>query len=80
MFIHSSTDDYSSYIYEDTGSPFIEQLVTVLRESLKNQHLEDALLKVKEKVAEKLIEVGGDWYKQMPSVVSQMRYQVWWVE
>ena len=65
----------------NSGSPFIKHLVTVLEENLENQHLENALLKVKEKVAEELI-LGDDnhFYKQMPSVVSQMRYEVWWAK
>ena len=81
MFIHSSTDDYASFMNPNSGSPFIKHLVTVLGEQLDTQHLENALLKVKEKVAEELILCDDSLlYKQMPSVVSQMRYEVWWAK
>ena len=79
LFVHSTADDYVSYRYLD-GSPFIKQLVTVLKEKLKTQHLERALLEVKEKVAEETIPSSGHHYKQMPSVISQMRYEIWWAE
>ena len=51
----------------------------VLNEKLNNVHLEDALLVVKYKVAEENIKSAKDHklYKQMPSVVSQMRDKVW---
>ena len=78
LFVYSTADDYVSYRYPD-GSTFIKQLVAVLKEKLKTQHLEHALLKVKEKVAEEKIYCDGHYYKQMPSVVSQMRYEIWWV-
>ena len=64
----------------ETGSPFINQLVTVLEEKLEAQHFEHALLKVKEKVAGELLRCDDDYYKQMPSVVSQMRFELWWVK
>ena len=81
MFVHSCTDDYETYQYADEGSPFINQLVAVLEEKLETQHFEHALLKVKEKVAGELIRCKDEnYYKQMPSVVSQMRFELWWVK
>ena len=80
MFIHSCTDDYTTYMDPKKGSPFIKHLVTVLEEKLETQHLEHALLKVKEKVAEELLHCKDHFYKQMPSVVSQMRYEIWWTK
>ena len=80
MFVQSCTDEYKSYICKDKGSPFIDHLVKVLEENLKTQHLEHALLKVKEEVAKELFSCDDEYCKQMPSVTSQMRYEVWWVE
>ena len=84
IFIQSCPDDYKSYMYGDKGdhkgSPFIEHLVRVLEEKLETQDLEHALLKVKEEVAKELIKHGERYCKQMPSVTSQMRYEVWWAK
>ena len=80
IFIQSCPDDYKSYMYGHKGSPFIEHLVRVLEEKLETQDLEHALLKVKEEVAKELIESGDGYCKQMPSVTSQMRYEVWWAK
>ena len=51
----------------------------VLHRELKDQHLEEALLMVKNKVAgEDIAEDGSSIrYKQVPSIVSQMRDKVW---
>ena len=80
LFVQSCTDEYKSYTRKDTGSPFIDHLLKVLEEKLKTEDLEHALLKVKEEVAKELIDCDDEYCKQMPSVTSQMRYEVWWVE
>jgi len=51
--------------------------VEVLNERLNDEHLEDALFVVKDKVASENISCDGEMYKQMPSVISQMRDRVW---
>ena len=76
LFAYSTPDHYVAYRYED-GTPFIKSFVGVLNERLNNEHLEDTLLVVKEKVADEVMKCKGKLYKQMPSVVSQMRDKVW---
>ena len=49
---------------------FIQSLVDVLGERLNDEHLEDVLLKVKDKVASNSYDKT---YKLMPSVLSHMR-------
>ena len=68
--------DYVTYLHKD-GSPFIQSLVDVLGERLNDEHLEDVLLKVKDKVASKNISTDDGTYKLMPSVLSHMRDRVW---
>ena len=43
-------------------------------------HLEDLLLSVKRDVADKVYRYHGKDFKQMPSVVSQMRDKVWLIK
>ena len=76
LFAYSSPESQIAWLGSN-GSPFIQSFVKVLNERLNNEHLEEALLVVKEKVAEKDVHYEGKSYKQMPSVVSQMRYKVW---
>jgi len=76
LFVYSTPAHYVAYLHKD-GSPFIQSFVEVLNERLNDQHLEDALFVVKDKVASKNIPSDGKMFKQMPSVVSQMRDRVW---
>ena len=76
LYVYSSAAHYVAYLHE-SGSPFIQSLVEVLEEELNDEHLEDALLQVKDKVASKNISSKGKTYKQIPSVISQMRDRVW---
>ena len=53
-------------------------MVDVFIEKLNGNHLQDVLLIVNQKVAEIEYQCDdGKRYKQMPSVVSQMRDKVW---
>ena len=74
--MYSTVADYVTYLYKD-GSPFIQSLVDVLGERLNDEHLEDVLLKVKDKVASRNISTDDGIYKLMPSVLSHMRDRVW---
>ena len=78
LFAYATPDDHVAWLHKD-GSPFIKSFVDVLNEKLNNVHLEDALLVVKDRVAGEDIYSADDhkFYKQMPSVVSQMRDKVW---
>ena len=76
LFVYSTAAHYVAYLHKD-GSPFIQSLVEVLDERLNDEHLEDALLTVKGKVASQNISSNDKIYKQMPSVLSQMRDRVW---
>ena len=76
LFVYSTTAHYVAGLHED-GSPFIQSLVKVLDGKLNDEHLEDALLLVKDKVASKSVTYDGKVYKQIPTVISQMRDKVW---
>ena len=76
LYVYSTAAHYVAYHHED-GSPFIQSLVEVLEERLNDEHLEDALFVVKDKVASNSISSGGKVHKQIPSVISQMRDRVW---
>ena len=76
LYVYSTAAHYVSYLHEG-GSPFIQSLVEVLDEKLNDEHFEDALFVVKDKVASKSISSNGKSYKQMPSVISQMRDKIW---
>ena len=76
LFVFSTVVNSAAYHLND-GSLFIQSLVNVLGEKLNNEHLEDALLEVKNKVVSKNVSSGDKTYKQMPSVLSQMRDRVW---
>ena len=65
------------HIYSHEKKGFITKLVGVFIENLNENHLEDVLLIVKRQVAEIEYQCDGKSYKQMPSVVSQMRDKVW---
>ena len=67
---------YSTAAHEDR-SPFIQSLVEVLDEKLNDEHLEDALFVVKDKIASKSISSNKGAYKQIPLVISQMRDRIW---
>ena len=67
----------SAAYHRKDGSLFIQSLVNVIGERLNDEHLEDALLKVKDKVVSKSVSSGDKTYKQMPSVPSQMKDKVW---
>ena len=73
LFVYSTAADYATYLHKD-GSPFIQSLVDVLGERLNDEHLEDVLLKVKDKVASNSY---NKTYKLMPSVLSHIRDRVW---
>ena len=75
LFVHSTLDGYIAYSHEKKG--FITKLVDVFIENLNENHLEDVLLIVKRQVAEIEYRCNGKYFKQMPSVVSQMRDKVW---
>ena len=51
--------------------------MNVLGKRLNDEYLENALLKVKDKVVSKSISSDDKMYKQMPSVLSQMKDKVW---
>ena len=76
LFVLSTVVNSAGNHHKD-GSLFIQSLVNVLGERLNDEHLEDALLKVKDKVASKNISSDDKMCKQMPSVLSQMRDRVW---
>ena len=67
-FVQNLTNDCSAYI---------KAFVEILKEKLNHEHLEEALLMVKQKVAEKVTNEGGKLFRHMPSVVSQMTDKVW---
>ena len=79
LFVHSSTDGYATYSHGKTG--FITKLVDAFVKNLNENHLEDVLLIVKKEVAKIKYQVKDGHtfktFKQMPSVVSQMRDKVW---
>ena len=78
LFIHSTTDGCLAYGHEDKG--FIPILVETLKKRFNDSHLEDLLLDVKKQVAATAYREKGEHFKQMPSVVSQMRDRVWFAK
>ena len=65
LFVYSK----ATHLHKD-GSPFVQSLVDILDEGLNDEHLEDALFRVKD--------ASNGWtYQQMPLVLSQMRDRVW---
>ena len=77
LYAYATPEDYVAWLRR-SGSPFITSFVDVLYRELNDQHLEEALLMVKDEVAGQDIPDGdGIHYKQVPSVVSQMRDKVW---
>ena len=81
LFAFATPNNYECYLTEQNGSPFIQQLVQTIYKKLSHhdsvKHLEDILLSVRGKVAEKLVKMDDKNYRQMPSIVSQMRDRVW---
>lgn len=75
LFVHSATEESVAYSHGKNG--FITKLVNVCEDELNDKHLEDVLLIVKDTVAAIKYRCDGKDYKQMPSVVSQMRDKVW---
>ena len=76
LFVHSTTVGNVAYGHRKKG--FITKLVDAFTENLNEHHLEDVLLIVKRQVADTVYKCeDGKDYKQMPSVVSQMRDKVW---
>ena len=79
LFAFATPNNYDCYL-RDSGSPFIQTFVDTLSEKLHQQHLQDVLLSVKTQVAAEVIKTqpsNRKQYKQMPSVVSQMRDKIW---
>ena len=52
----------------------------ILKLKFNDKHLEDLFLDVKEAVASENYCEDGKYFKQMPSVVSQMRDKVWFAK
>ena len=81
LFAFATPNNYECYLTKKNGSPFIQHLVKTIHEKLCRRgsimHLEDILLSVKRKIAEELIKVGDENYRQMASIVSQMRDKLW---
>lgn len=78
LYIYSTTDGCIAYGQRRLG--FIPRLVDTLRTKFNDKHLEDILLDVKREVATIDYRVGDQHFKQMPSVVSQMRDRVWFAK
>lgn len=78
LFVHSTTDGCLAYGHEDIG--FIPILVETLKTRFNDSHFEDLLLDVKKQVAAIAYREKGKHFKQMPSVVSQMRDRVWFAK
>ena len=76
LLVYSTAAHYDANLHKD-GSPFIQSLVEVLNERLNDEHLEDALLSVKDKVASKETANNGKTYKQMTLVISRMSGRIW---
>ena len=75
--MYATPKGYTALRDPKTGSPFIQTLVNVLLHIGDHKyHLEEALLSVKNKVAEKIFKIRGTQVKMMPSVVSQMRGKI----
>ena len=51
-----------------------------IRTRFNDTHLEDLLLRVKKDVAATVYRDAGEYFKQIPSVVSQMRDKVYFVK
>lgn len=75
LFIFSTTDGCVAYGHKTKG--FISKFLDTLVQMSDNTHLEDILLDVKREVADEEYREDDEDYKQMPSVVSQMRDRVW---
>ena len=56
LFVHSKTARYVAGLHEADSSPFIQSLVKVLHGKLNDEHLEDTLLLVQDKIAGKSIQ------------------------
>ena len=78
LYIYSTTDGCVAYGQKQTG--FISKLVDNLILKFNDKHLEDVLLDVKKEVASENYCEDGMYFKQMPSVVSQMRDRVWFAK
>lgn len=78
LFVFSTTDGCVAYGQKEYG--FIPILVNKIGEKYIDTHLEDILLTVKKEVAKTEYPVDGEYFKQMPSVISQMRDKVWFVK
>ena len=75
LFVHSTTDGSVAYGHEKKS--FIAKLVEIFIENLNENHLQDVLLIVNREVAKIEYLLKGQYYKQMPSVATQMRDKVW---
>ena len=75
LFVYSTTDNHVAYGHTSKG--FISKLVDIFIEHLNEKHLQDVLLIVNREIAKEKYRCDGKYYKQMPSVVSQMRDKVW---
>ena len=73
LLVYSAQSEHIKDKPADDESLFIKSLVEVLQERLKNQHFEDALLWVKDKIACN----SSNPTKQIPIVISQMRDKIW---
>ena len=77
LFVYATPEGYKAMRHPESGSPFIQTLVDVLLKIRQcHYHLEEALLSVKFKVANKDVESRGEELRLMPSVVSQMRGKI----
>ena len=77
LFVHSTVYGYIVYGHRKNG--FITKLVDAFVEKLNDGHLEDVLLTVKKQVAgadDLEYRCNDHYYKQMPSVISEMRDKV----
>ena len=78
LFAFATPNTYVCHL-SDGGSYFIQILVKQLCKKLHQQHFQDILLSVTKEVAEYVIDLGSPIkrYRQIPSVVSQMRDKIW---
>ena len=74
--MYAAPEGYKAMRNRKTGSPFIQTLVEVLLQIGQHNHLEEALLSVKHKVAQETFNLSDRQVKMMPSVVSQMRGKI----
>ena len=76
LFVHTTTDNHVAYGPMSKG--FIPKLVDIFIEHLNEKHLQEVLLIVNLEIAKMKYQCDdGKYYKQMLSVVSQMRDKVW---